>query len=335
MKSLFYLFLLQLTLFTREIIADQTIQTKFKKLTIITDPIGQVNKSGGHHAVTRSLLTGLQKIGVNFNYNPHSINEVGDYLYVLSDSNALIQGIELRKKGIIQKLLAGPNIMVRSNEFNHLLASPEIDTYIVNSQWTYNAYIEDESSLKNRLQIWPAGVDVTYWDPISIFLQDKIKRDCKKILVYWKTEGESFCKLVEASIKSAGFEPVRIKYGAYKALQFKNLLQESLCVVFISRTESQGIALAEAWSMDVPTLVWDPQEPFTFSGKTFWPINAAPYLCEENGILWKNQEELQSTLSNLGHKLKSMKPREWAVKHMSDEVCAKHFLSIMNENSAE
>lgn len=305
-------------------------QNSFNKLTILTAPIGyNAYQSGGPSSVTKSLLRGLKKLGVNFNHNPRSIEEVGDCVYALSDVNTVYQGIDLKRRGIINKLVAGPNIMTRSNECNRVLASPEIDTYIVNSEWTYIAYIEDESSLKGRLQIWPAGVDADYWKPEKS-LRQKITKGTKKILVYWKTESEQFCSMVEKTIRSAGFKPVRIQYGHYNKEHFKNALQGAVCAVFISRSESQGIALAESWAMDVPTLVWDLQEPATMCGKAFWPVSAAPYLSKYNGVFWKNNQELQLLLSDLYKNIDLACPREWTLRHMTDEICAQYLLDIIN-----
>ncbi|MCX5921938.1 MAG: hypothetical protein NTX86_01260 [Candidatus Dependentiae bacterium] len=295
-------------------------------LTILTQSIGD-GKSGytGHYAVTRSLLEGLHKIGVPFKYNPRRIEDVTETVYVLSDINALYQAIDLKRAKKIKKLLAGPCIMVRSNEFNRVLASPEIDTYIVNSEWTYKGYIEDEPSLENRLKIWYVGVDVDYWQPMNSRHVEKTNN----VLVYWKTESEGFCQQVEDTLRRCNFNPMRIRYGSYSKEQYKQVLTEVDFAVFISRSESQGIALAEAWSMDIPTLVWDPQEPFVVCNKLFWPISAAPYLNKSVGISWKNMTEFEETLSAIRTQLEQFSPRDWVSKNMSDEVSAQLLLTIV------
>ena len=52
--------------------------------------------------------------------------------------------------------------------------------------------------------------------------------------------------------------------------------------VFISRSESQGLALAEAWAMDVPTLVW--QGPPGDGGSLFNLSDPSPYLTSHTGV---------------------------------------------------
>lgn len=306
---------------------DLITQPCFEKLTILTCPIGNGNPNviGGHFAVTRSLLAGLKKLNVNFNYNPRSINDVGDVVYVVCDANAVKQCIPLRKIGRIKKLLAGPNLMVRSNEFNNILASPEIDTYIVNSDWTVQAYIDDQPSLKDRIQIWYAGIDENYWQPIPID-----KSATKKVIVYWKNETEQFCVQIEDMLKKNGWSPIRLRYGAHKQQDFKNALLNAAFCVFISRSESQGIALAESWAMNVPTIVWDPQEPCMIEGKACWPHSAAPYLNNAAGISWRNLEEFQEILKRLPQMLLMFNPRAWILRNMTDEISVQVLLQVIN-----
>lgn len=294
----------------------------YEKITILTHPIGQYGLLG-HYGVTRSLIEGFKKINQNFNVNPHTIEEVGDIVHVLCDTNALAQAISLKRMGRIKKLLAGPNLMVRSNECNHILASPEIDVCIVPSEWVKNAYIEDEPSLAGRIQCWPAGVDTSYWTPIN-------KKATKKVLVYWKTESENFCSQVEDELKKHNWIPIRLRYGSYSAEHYKQILSEVAFAVFMSRTESQGIALAEAWAMNIPTLVWNADKPHIIMGKTYWPVSTAPYLTDAAGIFWKDVDELKTILERVGDLFYRCMPRDWVLQNMSDELCAQNLLKIIN-----
>ena len=59
-----------------------------------------------------------------------------------------------------------------------------------------------------------------------------------------------------------------------------NQIRFCLLAVFLSSSESQGIALAEAWSMNVPTFVWNPK-PKELNGRYFPSVDSAPYLTPE------------------------------------------------------
>lgn len=302
----------------------------YQKITLLTAPIGHNSSQyGGPLSVTQSLLNGLAHIGARFNYNPSQIEEVGDVVMVLANTHALGQVIELKRQGKVKKILAGPNLLVRANEDGGILASPEIDVCIVPSYWVKPSYEDDEPSLKNRIQIWYAGVDINYWNPTVTF-QQKVKNGVKDVLVYWKTESESFCQQVEAILKKQGFNPKRLRYGSYDKERLKKKLSKSLFAVFITRSESQGIAFAESWAMDVPTIVWDPQEPLVIRGKSHWPVAACPYLQPSNGLLWRNQNELTGLIQNIGNFVPLFSPRSWVMQNMSDEVSARLLLTIIN-----
>jgi hypothetical protein len=300
----------------------------YKKITVLTAPIGRndVSWRGGPSSVKRSVIDGLQKLGIPFNVNPQSITEVGDVVHVLSNIDALRQAIQLKRDGRIKKLLAGPNLMVRSNEVNHLLASPEIDICIVPCDWVKNAYREDEISLKNRIQSWYAGVDTDFWCP-------PVKKSASNnVLIYCKLNQsgyEQFYQKVEEILRKNQWVPVRICYGSYSSEQFKQLLSKVAFSVFLSRSESQGIAYAESWSMGVPTLCWDPNEPLWIQGKCYWPVASCPYINPNVGASWKNFDELEGLVKSIKDLLPAFSPREWVLQNMSDEVSAQLLLKIV------
>lgn len=299
----------------------------YTKLTILTAPIGKT-PTWQHEAVMRSLITGLQNIEANFNHNPRSLQEVGDVVFVPSDFDALRQAIMLRKNQKIKKLIAGPNLINLISDQDYIIRSPEIDTYILPSQWPLTSFLNDEPSLKERMQVWYAGVDTNFWMPSPA--NDKHKKTTNNVLVYWKTESELFCSQVEKTLKKNNWYPIRIQYGHYNKNQYRNILSDVAFAVFISRSETQGLALVEAWSMDIPTLVWDQQQPIISLGKTSWPVSACPYLCKENGLEWKNIHEFEIVLKNITSQLGLFNPRNWVLRNMSDEVSAQLLLKIIN-----
>lgn len=297
-----------------------------EKITILTYPVAKHSPENWHHpAVTNSLLRGLQELGVNYNYNPSKLSEVGSTVVVLANIDALKQAIEWKRTGTIKKLLAGPNLVVSPQDHHGIIASTEIDRYMVNSNWTKTAYLEDAPQLARNITIWPAGVDVRFWDPS----QTLSEKQTTNVLVYWKTESEAFCNEIEQSLKKNSWNPVRIKYGQYTIETFKRELERCIFAVFISRSESQGLALAEAWAMDVPTLVWNPQE-LTFNGRTYSESSACPYLSTQNGYDWKTIQEFEAILKIIPTNLHNFTPRSWTLQHMSDAACAEILLALVN-----
>jgi hypothetical protein len=277
---------------------------------------------GGHPAVTRSLLDGLKKINADFNYNPPVIKDVGETIVVLSGIAALRQAIKLKKQGRIKKLLAGPNLMVFSTEFNNILSSKEIDVCLVPSDWVRIAYEEDSPALAGRIKSWPAGVDENFWQPDNALPKNKV-------LVYQKNAPEELTEKVLEKLKVLNFETTEIIYNKYKVENFKKTLAESSLAIFLSRSESQGIALQEAWAMDVPTFCWQPGE-LTINNRKYSTFSSCPYLTDATGKQWKTIEDLEKLLIDFKTKKISFAPRNWIENNLTDQLSAQKLLDIIN-----
>jgi hypothetical protein len=282
-------------------------------------------KYGGHQAVTRSLVEGLTKIGADFNYNPPEDDRILENVIVLSGPQTLRNAISLKEQGKIRFLLAGPNISDSVLDEDQIVGHPAIDFFVVPSSWIEVNVVKQLPSLTNKVLCWPVGVDTAYWTPQK-------KRSEKNVVVYWKTENEQFCENVENVLKSNGYTPLRIRYGNYHPLHYRAALNKSAFAVFVSRSESQGVALAEAWAMDVPTLVWDPGE-LTFNGRTFEEVSACPYLSTETGKRWVTIDELNGLVATYYRYSDQFKPKSHASRLFSDEVCASSLLNFISLNT--
>lgn len=119
-----------------------------------------------------------------------------------------------------------------------------------------------------------------------------------------------------------------IRYGHYKKEHYRNEL--SLCdfAVFISERETQGIALAEAWAMNVTTFYWDSFSA-VLGGLVLLPTSSCPYLTKKTGCRWRNVQELRNLIYIYDRKYFS--PREWVLKNMTDEVSARRLMEIFNK----
>ncbi|MES2762092.1 MAG: hypothetical protein V4677_07795 [Bacteroidota bacterium] len=276
----------------------------------------------GHYAVTRSLCEGLKQIGMNYNYNPPNSSSVNEHVIVLSDVDTLKIAIDLKVQGKIKQLLAGPNLMVRSNEYDQILAHPGIDKIVVPSEWVKIAYIEDLPVIKDKIIIWPCGVDAELFQP-------KEANRLRNILVYWKTGPEDLLMQIEKVLKEQQINYVVLKYGHYTQTEYIDKLKATSMAIFCSTSESQGIALQEAWSMNVPTFVWQPQE-LTIKGKKFNQFSSAPYLNEKTGSFFKTIDELKTLLIRDKNNEFNFTPRAVVLEHFTDKVCAKALVDFFN-----
>ena len=286
----------------------------FSRLTILAEG---VSRKTGPYEVYHNLICGLQQLGIPFNINPPD-GQVGDVVHVVSGVHNLEKAIQWKRSGKIQRLIGGPNVMNRPNEFNYLFAQKEVDACFVPSYWIQVAYEEDAPALKGRIHCWFTGVDCEYWKPI--------KQEKNGVLVYWKTEDEGLVEAVEMLIRKYGLVPIRIRYGGYQKDTFKTVLNRCQYAVFISRSESQGMALAEAWAMDVPTFSFDPGS-LIYRGKRYSLVSSCPYLTPDTGKPWKTLNELEKLLTSFD--VSKYHPRKWVLEYMTIAASIRQLVEII------
>ena len=280
---------------------------------------------GGHFAVTRSLVAGLTQIGADFNYNPTRLADVGRKVVVLADVAALSQAIALKAAGRIDTLLAGPSLVVLPSDAGGLLSAKEVDRCLVPCDWVARLYERKEPALQGRLRSFASGVDVSWWSPSTS------GRRAGQVLVYEKTVPEALLQRCMGMLQARGIETRIIRYGQYDAEEFRAALRESSAMVVFSRSESQGIALLEAWSMDVPTLVWNPGT-VPLRGEEV-PCVSAPYLTPSTGHVFTDEHEFAGLLASGALDRARYEPRNWALANQSDAASAKSMIALLDEAS--
>ena len=157
-------------------------------------------------------------------------------------------------------------------------------------------------------------------------------------VVYWKSGDERFCEAAEAIVRRCGLEPLRFRskhgeHGIFQPAAYREALGHAVVGVFLSTFETQGIALAEAWSMDVPTVVWDPQGEAEWGGRTFTSKSSAPYLSLSTGIAFRTIDDLEPALSRVLAGLSDFQPRNWVLEHMTDAICSEMLYRLIRSES--
>ncbi len=270
---------------------------------------------GGHQAVTRSLLAGLRTLKAPFVYNPDLASCRADVAMVLASTATLRQVLAWKANGGCQRVFAGPNLVVRPSDHDGILRSEAIDKVIVPSKWVADAYVAEAPELERKIVIWPAGVDAGWWAPPAS------ERD--SILIYDKMLPQ-LADMAAQLARETGWKVLRIKYGEYSPRQFRAALARARTCVYLSESESQGIALAEAWSMNVPTLVLKRDERF-ISGLRM-RVSVAPYLTKDTGAFWETTEDLRQLLDSSQEAAYS--PRKWLLNHMTDVESTRILLDL-------
>jgi glycosyltransferase involved in cell wall biosynthesis len=305
----------------------QTARRAIRPLVKPGAPLPETSPYPGHYALVRSVVEGLHAIGADFNFNPRRTRDLGRAVYA-PENAALRQAAAFKRAGRIEYLAAGPVNALFADENDRVLFLPEIDRLIVASEWV-KAFYEDAPDLLAKIRVCPCGVDAEFWKPGP-------PRVRSTAVVYWKSGDVAFCEQVETIVRAAGLEPRRVQSGAgehahFTSAQLRSAFDEAAVAVFLSAFETQGLALAEAWSMNVPTLAWDPRGIASWRGRAFRSGSSAPYLTAATGGLWRSLDELEPLLRRTLAARESLRPRQWVLDHMTDAICSSALYSIIRD----
>ena len=309
--------------------AIQALRRRIRAVVKAGVPLPAVSPYPGHYALVRSVVEGLRAIDADFNFNPRRQRDVGRVVYAPANE-ALRQAAAMKRDGLIDYLAAGPVNALFADESDGILQLPEIDQVIVAHEWAIELF-GDAPALRAKSRVCPCGVDAEWWKPSG-------GARTNGAVVYWKSGDEAFCEQVERIVAACGLEPHRVRsmpgeHSLFTRADYRGLLDRSAIGVFLSTFETQGLALAEAWSMDVPTVVWDPRGPAEWRGRTFQSRSSAPYLTRSTGRLWRAIDELEPVLRGALAERAAFRPRDWVLTHMTDAICAAQLLAIIREGA--
>lgn len=324
-----YLTVLTLPLLPARRRAYQSLRGALRGIVKPGVPVPRPSPYPGHHAVVRSVVEGLRSIGADFNFNPRRFGELARTVYAPANE-ALRQAIELKRGGGVDYVVAGPVNALFADESDGILLTPDIDLVIVPSEWTVDFY-RGVPALVEKSRVCPCGVDAEAWKPAG-------RPKDRTAVVYWKSGDERFCEAVEHVVRRCGLEPLRVtsrhgEHGLFTPAAYREALDRSVVGVFLSTFETQGIALAEAWSMNVPTVVWDPQGDAEWRGRTFRARSSAPYLTPATGAAFRTIDDLEQALRATLATVTAFQPRAWVLQHMTDAVCADQLYTLIRRDA--
>ena len=269
---------------------------------------------GGHQDLVDSFIKGAQYFpDVELFVNPRCEDARGSIAYVPCSWRVLRDVIAMKRRGMVEKLIAGPMICHEGpSEHEWIIADDVIDCYLLASRWVADAYLSEcrvAGRVLKNLNVWAAGVDEKIWSPLDM----KEGGAAHRALLYVKGEGAEMSIQAAQIMKELGIETKMLRYGSYVPEDYKRLLKWCDFVVVMGGSETQGLSLTQAWSMNRPTLVYE-SESVIARGR-----DAAPYITPQTGMKWHNVEELREGLAALRNVL----------ENQTNEAAFRQFLSIV------
>ena len=281
------------------------------------------NQIKGHKALALSLFRGFEKLNIKYTYNKIT-PQTKNLILLWADKKDLKICEKLKKENKIKRIVTVPTACKYDFEYMqwHFPEEECIDRSLYASDWVADICLsKTDEKYHHKIIAWPSGVEVPDIKP-----KFAINNSC---IVYIKRvlDNQSVIDNLISFIEEQGIKCYVIKYNEYDFNYWQELLQKVDFVVFYQDYhETQGLALAEAWVQNKPSLVKNTVD------KDGNIINNAPYLTPYTGLSWNNTDELKSIILEYKQNpevfCQKFSPYDWVKENMSDEVSVKMLLDI-------
>jgi len=155
-----------------------------------------------------------------------------------------------------------------------------------------------------------------------------------QVLVYFKNRKMEELFLVIKCLEKYNFNEIVVyNYNIkYDETNFINDIKKSKFGVVIAAHESQGFAIEEMLSLNLPLLVWSVLNFNQEEGYEYPPFYATtvPYWDYRCGEVFYVSDELEEYFNIFLSKLHLYKPREFIVENLSVKPCSIRFLNLIN-----
>ncbi len=282
-----------------------------------------LGKKGGPYAVKQSLIRGFNELNISYILNPKKMNsDNSEFVHVIYGTETLRWAIDQKKLGRIKTLIAGPTIVVSPLDCNKILTSPEIDLILCPSDWVKNYYESKIPDQKNKIKVWFAGVEI----PSEYNQRDNINRSC---LIYLKNFDYKGLENIHKICDKLKVKIDTIIYGKFKKEEYFKKLINCDFMIHIGKSESQSLALCEAWVRNIATLVLN-TEKWQYNGDSWEdPLISAPYLDDSTGRFFKESDSLEKVIFDFLNDLDNFKPREKSLSMFTDKKTTAEYLNII------
>ncbi len=284
---------------------DRHLIQLIKKLT-------RRKKTSGVEKVFISLCKGLDQLKVAYDVNlPFKKIKPGEPVVVLGRGKYGLDGYKQSNP-----VIAGIALVTHPAQWPGLCKEYPVAIYLQHSEWANNIYIPYYGA--DRCELWPAGIDTEKWSPpgnsnkkFDLLVYNKIMWDKQQ------TDNELRLPILK-KIEQSGLSYREIMYGQYKEAEYHSLLQQCKGMIFLCEHESQGFAICEALSMNVPVFAWD--QGFWLDANRFeWgelkpvPASSVPFFSDKCGMRFKDFEDFEKLIDVFWGKIKNgvFSPRDY------------------------
>ena len=215
-----------------------------------------------------------------------------------------------------KKIIIGPLYDSESGkELNKLTNEYSFIKKLVSSNITFsNQLAKDSNFVEENTLICPSGVASRN----EVNRNLKIKNRNKKCLVYFKKRSTEELKKLTNFLNSKNLDFEIFEYTKYTNDKLKLAAKEFSFGITLSSTESQGFAIQEIMSCNLPLIVWD--KTINNYGGLSLPGTTVTVWDHRCGVVVENYEELTLQFDNFYKNLNTFNPAELVLEKLTFEM---------------
>ena len=194
------------------------------------------------------------------------------------------------------------------------------------SDWVINIWSKFALCDNLRLVKLPFGVDT------EIFTDNKPNTERTNVIVYFKHRNPLDLHIIENFLIQKSITYTVFSYdNRYVEQDYINNLQNSKYCIWVDAHESQGFALQEALSCNVPLLVWGVTYMSQEYGQNYenFLATTTSYWDEKCGEIFYNADELETTFNKFINNIENYKPREFILENLSVDACENRLINFI------
>lgn len=201
--------------------------------------------------------------------------------------------------------------------------------YIQPSNWIREIWVNKLNALSTKINIVPFGVD-TYK-----FTDSKSINNKNKVMVYTKLRKPDEVKSITDFLEKNKINYYLIDYiKGYSEDDFINLLQDTKYSIIVDAHESQGFAVLEILSCNVPCLVWNVTSLNQEYNSGYEDLYATtiPYWDSQCGEYFYDFKDFEETYYKFINNIKNYTPRKFILENLSMDICEQILIDAINKN---